>query len=198
MIMPKRVRLFFSFRSPYSYLGGPRIFSLPEKYDIELAWHGVPPMVNRGVPLSPSKAMYILMDSQRVAKRLGMPFQFPDPDPLEHAQGLLRGAEYASDKGRVGPWVLRLTRAIWGDQRNYTDEAVMREITEGAGLDLEGVLAAIKGNAAYDKRVEANVALLEEVGHWGVPTLEADGKLFWGQDRIDYLEEYLSEEGCKR
>lgn len=196
--MSKRVRLFFSFRSPYSYLGAPRIFSLPEKYDIDLEWHGVPPMVNRGVPLSPAKAMYILRDAQRVAKRLGMPFQFPNPDPLEHAHALLRGAEYANDKGRVAPWVVGLARAIWGDQRDYTDGSVMREITESAGLDLEGILAAIKGSEEYDIRIEANVDLLEEVGHWGVPTMEADGNLFWGQDRIDYLEEYLDEQGCKR
>ena len=196
--MSKRVRLFFSFRSPYSYLGSPRIFSLPEKYDIDLEWHGVPPMVNRGVPLSPAKAMYILLDAQRVAKRLGMPFQFPNPDPLDHAHSLLRGAEYANDKGRLAPWVTGLARAIWGDQRDYTGESVMREITETAGLDLEGILAAIKGNAEYDKRIEAHVNLLEEVGHWGVPTMEVDGNLFWGQDRIDYLEAYLDEQGCKR
>ncbi len=196
--MATRVRLFFSFRSPYSYLGAPRIFALPEKYDIDLEWHGVPPMVQRGVPLSPAKAMYILTDAQRVAKKVGLPFQFPNPDPLEYSAGLLRGAEYANDKGRVGPWVVAVTRAVWGDQRDISDQAVVRELTESSGLDAEGVLAAIEENEEYDKRVEANVALLEEVGHWGVPTMEVDGQIFWGQDRISYLEDYLTAGGWRR
>jgi 2-hydroxychromene-2-carboxylate isomerase len=194
--MAKRVRLFFSFRSPYSYLGGPRIFTLPEKYAIDLEWHGVPPMVQRGVPLSPAKALYILKDAQRMARKLGMPFQFPTPDPLEHARGLLRGAEYANEQGRVGPWVLAVMRAIWGDQRDISDRAVIREISESAGLEAESVLAAIAGNAGYDARIASNVKLLEEVGHWGVPTMEVDGELFWGQDRIIDLEAYLHEQGC--
>jgi len=196
--MSRRVRLYFSFRSPYSYLGGPRIFALPEKYAIDLEWHGVPPMVERGVPLSPAKLMYILSDASRVARRIGMPFQLPNPDPLPFARGLLRGAEYASDRGRVGPWVLGITRALWGEQRDASDPEVVRQVSAVAGVDREGVLAAIAGNEAYDARAEANAALLEEAGHWGVPTLEVDGQLFWGQDRIDYLEEYLEEQGLRK
>jgi 2-hydroxychromene-2-carboxylate isomerase len=194
----KRVRLFFSFRSPYSYLAGPRIFALPDAYDIDLEWHGVAPMVERGVPLSPAKMIYIVTDAQRVARKLGMPFQIPSPDPLPHARALLRGAEYANDRGKVGPWVLAVMRAIWGDQRDASDPALLREVARGTGLDEEGSLAAIEGNAAYDERVNANGKLLEEVGHWGVPTLEVDGNLFWGQDRISYLEDYLTEQGCRR
>jgi 2-hydroxychromene-2-carboxylate isomerase len=194
----RRVRLFFSFRSPYSYLGGPRIFALPERFDVDLQWHGVPPMVERGVPLSPAKLMYILSDATRVARRLGMPFQLPSPDPLPFARGLLRGAEYAKEQGRVGPWVIGVTRAIWGDQRDASDAEVVREVSRAAGVDPEGILAAIAGNDAYDARVEANARLLEEVGHWGVPTLEVDGQIFWGQDRVDYLEDYLDQEGLRR
>jgi 2-hydroxychromene-2-carboxylate isomerase len=196
--MSKRVRLFYSFRSPYSYLGGPRIFALPEKYAIDLQWHGVPPMVQRGVPLSPAKALYILRDAQRVAGRLGMPFQFPNPDPLEYSQGLLRGAEYAKDQGRLAPWVLAISGAVWGEQRDISDSAVVREITESAGLEAAPVQAAIEGNEEYDVRIASNADLLVEVGHWGVPTMEVDGELFWGQDRIDYLEAYLGEQGCRR
>lgn len=196
--MPRCVRLFYSFRSPYSYIGGPRIFALPERYDIDLQWHGVPPMIERGVPLSQAKLMYILVDAQRVARKLGLPFQLPSPDPLPFARGLLRGAEYARDGGRVGPWVLAVSRAVWGEQRDISDPAVVREITEAAGLDAEGVLRAIEGNEAYDARIDASAKLLEEVGHWGVPTLEVDGQLFWGQDRIAYLEDFLSGQGCRR
>jgi 2-hydroxychromene-2-carboxylate isomerase len=196
--MPKRVRLFYSFRSPYSYLGGPRIFALPEKYTIDLEWHGVPPMVQRGVPLSPAKALYILKDAQRVARRLGMPFHFPNPDPLDYSRGLLRGAECAKERGRLAPWVLGISRAIWGEQRDISDPAVVREITESVGLEAAPVQAAIEGNEGYDARIASNVDLLEEVGHWGVPTMEVDGELFWGQDRILDLEAYLAEQGCRR
>jgi len=72
--MATRVDYFFSFRSPYSYLSGPRAFALPERYDIELVFRGVIPMAMRGIPVPREKGLHTLRDVKREAVRLGMPF----------------------------------------------------------------------------------------------------------------------------
>ena len=180
------VRLFFSFRSPYSYLVAARAFDLPDKYNVDIEWCGVRPMVTRGVPLSPQKQMYIMRDCYRIAKKLDIPFG-KIKDPLgDGAIRCLNVAEYADDEGKLAEFVLGATRGIWSEGKEVAADEPLKEICESAGLDWDGCRAAID-NPDYTNRIENNIALLGALGHWGVPTFELDGELYWGQDRFDYL-----------
>jgi 2-hydroxychromene-2-carboxylate isomerase len=191
------IDFFFSFRSPYSYLAGPRAFALPDRFEIELAFRGVIPMVMRGQSVPREKGLHTLRDVDREARRLGMPFGRIH-DPL--GQGAMRClviSEHAVDVGREREFVLDASRAIWGEAVDVAGDDALRAVCELAGLSWPDCLAALEDPAML-ARVEANTAALGDLGHWGVPVFVFDGELFWGQDRIEDLEVALTDAGLSR
>jgi len=195
--MTESVELFFSFRSPFSYLAGPRAFALADSYDIELIYRGIRPMVTRGVPLPTAKKFYIFLDAAREAERLGMPFG-KIYDPL--GKGALRClyvAEHAAEAGRLPEFVLGASRAIWAEGVCVAGDKGLRKVCEAAGLSWDDCREAIN-NTEYHDRIESNNARLSELGHWGVPTFHYKDELFWGQDRIPHLEKILRADGLAK
>jgi len=191
------VEFFFSFRSPYSYLAGPRAFALADRFEVTVDYRGVRPMVTRGVPLPTAKRLYIVRDAQREARRLGMPFG-PLFDPLgDGALRCLAVAELAKDQGAERPFVVRASRAIWAEGVDVASDAGLRPVCEAVGLDWQACRAAF-GSPVYAARIEGNVARLREVGHWGVPTFVFGTEIFWGQDRIVDLERALRDAGLEK
>ena len=186
------VQFFFSFRSPYSYLAGPRAFALADRYPIEIRYRGVIPMAMRGQAVPRAKQLHTMRDTKREAMRLGMPFG-PVHDPIgEGARRTLLVGEHAAVLGREREFVLTASRAIWAEAADVSRDAPLRAVCERAGLEWDGCAAALTDPAMHE-RVEANTAALIALGHWGVPVFELDGELFWGQDRIEDLELALSE-----
>lgn len=187
----QRVDFFFSFRSPYSYLAGPRAFALTERFDIELVFRGVIPMAMRGQAVPAAKRLHTLRDSKREADRLGMPFgRVHDPIGLGALRCLLV-AEHAADAGRVRDFVLEASSAIWSQAVDVASDDGLRPICERAGLRWEDCAAAIE-DPAIRARVDENTAELARLGHWGVPLFVVGGELFWGQDRLEDVERALS------
>jgi 2-hydroxychromene-2-carboxylate isomerase len=192
-----RVEFYFSFRSPYSYLAGPRAFALPERYDVELAFRGVRPMAMRGQPLPLAKRLYILRDAKREADRLGLPFG-KIHDPLgEGVWRCLTIAEHAARAGRLRELVLAVSRGIWGEGLDVARDRGLRAVCERVGLAWPDCRAAI-ANPEYRERVEENTASLARLGQWGVPVFVFAGEAFWGQDRIEDLELALRGAGLGR
>ncbi|MGA2452610.1 MAG: DsbA family protein [Solirubrobacteraceae bacterium] len=192
-----RLDFFFSFRSPYSYLAAPRAFALPERFDVEVVFRGVIPMVMRGQSVPRAKSLHTLRDVAREARRLGMPFG-PVYDPLgDGALRCLLVAEHAVDVGRQREFVLMASRAIWAQAVDVSRDEGLRPICEQAGLSWGGCEEALR-DQRMRARVDANTAALSDLGHWGVPVLVFDGELFWGQDRIEDLTIALSDAGLER
>lgn len=190
------VEVFLSYRSPYSYLAGPRAFALAERFEIDLRYRGVRPMVTRGVPLPNAKRLYILMDAKREADRLGMPFGNIF-DPLgEGALRCLNIGEYANTLGLAGAFFIRATRAIWAEGQDVRKDAVLAALCKESGLSWDVCRKAIDDPAITDQ-IEKNIAHLRELGQWGVPTFAFEGEVFWGQDRIVDLESALKKAGLR-
>uniref|UniRef100_A0A6J5ZH67 Unannotated protein n=1 Tax=freshwater metagenome TaxID=449393 RepID=A0A6J5ZH67_9ZZZZ len=189
-----RVDYFYSFRSPYSYLSGPRAFALADDFEIDLRFRGVIPMMMRGESVPTAKRLHTLRDVKREADRLGMPFGRIH-DPLgEGATRTLAVSEHAIDEGRAREFVLSASQAIWAEATDPATDAGLQAICERAGLDWQGCLAALK-DPAIAARVEANTDELVDIGHWGVPVLVFEGEQFWGQDRIEDLALVLGDHG---
>jgi len=192
-----RLDFFFSFRSPYSYLAAPRAFGLADRYDVEVVFRGVIPMVMRGQSVPRAKGVHTLRDVKREARRLGMPFGRIH-DPLgEGAIRCLLIAEHAVDVGREREFVLAASRAIWAEAVDVARDQGLRRICELAGLSWPACEQAL-ADRALRARVEADTAALSDLGHWGVPVLTFEGELFWGQDRIEDLQIALSDAGRER
>lgn len=186
----EQVEFFFSFRSPYSYLAGPRAFALADRYDIDVVFRGVIPMAMRGQSVPRAKRLHTMRDTKREADRLGMPFGRVH-DPLgAGATRCLLISEHAKDAGKVREFVLAASRGIWAQAADVARDEPLRAICERAGLDW-GACAAALEDPAISARVDANTARLADLGHWGVPVFVVGDELFWGQDRLEDVEALL-------
>jgi 2-hydroxychromene-2-carboxylate isomerase len=188
---------FYSFRSPYSYLSGPRAFALPDRFEVKLRFRGVIPMAMRGQAVSRAKRLHTIRDVAREAHRLGMPFgRIHDPIG-EGAERCLLVAAYAVDQERAREFVLSGGQGIWGEAISVESERGLRQVSERAGLDWKQCERALR-DPAYHKRVEQDTQALAEAGLWGVPVLVFRGEPFWGQDRIGAVETALRDAGLQR
>ncbi|MBT8491989.1 MAG: DsbA family protein, partial [Deltaproteobacteria bacterium] len=190
MIASRRetVELFFSFRSPYSYLAAPRVFRLAERFRVGVRFRGVLPMVEREETLHRDKVLHLIRDARREARHLGMPFG-PMCDPIgDGVRNCLAIAERAQELGMdVGALVMRLGRGIWAEAADVSRHRVLARLVGAAGLDWSRLEPALHDDS-IDEVLAANRQALTSAGHWGVPTMVFRDEPFWGQDRIDDLE----------
>lgn len=212
--MSATVDVFWSFRSPYSYLVTPDLLRLRDDFDVDIKYRPVLPIAVRSKDSLFSgdrkPAQYIIMDSFRRAEFLGMKIAFPSPDPvvqdfqtfevsddqpfIYRLTGL--GVE-AARRGKGIELAYRVSHLIWGSEPGWDQGDRLAEAVAKAGLDLADMEKTI---ATYDPmtEVEANHAALEAAGHWGVPTMVFEGEPFFGQDRIETLRWRLEKKGFRR
>ncbi len=210
--MTATVDLFWSFRSPYSYLATPEALQLQKRFDIELRFRPVLPLAVRQPgffsPENLKRAKYILIDWPRRAEMLGLPHAWPSPDPIvqdlktyeiaDEQPYIYRltwlGVE-AERRGRGVPFAAEVSRLIFGGTEDWHLGDHLAKAAARAGLDLEQMDLAIADPESHRMAVERNQQDLEAAGHWGVPTFVFRGEPFFGQDRIETLRWRLDREG---
>jgi 2-hydroxychromene-2-carboxylate isomerase len=195
--------LYWSFRSPYSYLAIDRYEALTEAYDLAIDLKPVYPLAIRQPDFfersHPNWLGYTIRDVARLAQYHGIPLAPPRPDPIvqdiatrriaadqPYIFRLVRLGQAAARRGRSLAFCAAAARLIWGGTANWHEGDHLAQAAAGAGLDLAILDAEAEADAAaLDAEVAANQAALEAAGHWGVPTLVFNGEPFFGQDRID-------------
>jgi 2-hydroxychromene-2-carboxylate isomerase len=215
MIVSNTVNLFYSFRSPYSYLATPGALQLERDFELKVFLRPVLPLALRQPdffsPDNVRRAKYIMMDWLRRAQMLGMPHRWPSPDPIVQDlqtyaiapdQPYIYRLTYlgveAQRRGRGIQFASEVSAVIFGGTRDWHMGDHLKDAAARAGLDLASMDEAIKDPASHREDVEANQRALERTGHWGVPTFEYRGEPFFGQDRIDTLRWRLGKEGLSR
>ena len=214
--MTLRADIFWSFRSPYSYLATRRYRSLTEQYDLDFTLRPVYPLAIRQPDFfersHPNWLRYTFLDVFRVAQHLGVPFGPPRPDPIvqdiatrtiaaeqPHIYRLTRLGQAAARRGKGLAFADEVSRLIWGGAEGWNEGEHLAGAAQRAGLDLAELDAEVEAQPeALDAEIAANQAALEEAGHWGVPTLVFDGEPFFGQDRLDALLWRLGQHGLSR
>lgn len=214
--MSLSVDLFWSFRSPYSYLALPKTMRLVAEYDVEVRARPVYPLAVR-VPdffkrADPRFARYVAIDSWRVAEREGIPFRFPRPDPIvqnmstlevaaeqPYIHRLTRLGAAAQLAGRGLPFIAEVSRVLWdGSVERWNEGDHLAKAAARAGCDLAAFDAAILADPApFDAVITENERAHAASGHWGVPTFVFAGEPFFGQDRIDLLLWRMEQKGLK-
>lgn len=214
--MSLSVDLYWSFRSPYSYLATPRLVALQKEYAFDLNVRIVFPIAvridgffDRVNPLWPP---YLMRDTYRIAQYYGIPYGWPQPDPIvqdmatrqvskdqPYIYRLCRLGVEATRRGRGLPFITEVSRLIFGgDVVGWHEGSHLADATARAGLDLAELDAAIlKDPAGYDAEINRNQADLEAAGHWGVPTMVFEDEPFFGQDRIDLLIWRMKQKGLQ-
>ncbi|WOE76547.1 2-hydroxychromene-2-carboxylate isomerase [Alterisphingorhabdus coralli] len=209
--------LFFSFRSPYSYLAVGRYRAMTEEYDLDITLRTVLPIAIRDPDIlftgNPAAPRYIVMDSMRSAAFLGIPIAWPRPDPVvqnlmtreiaeeqPHIHRIVRLGQAATRRGKGLAFAHEAAQLIWdGSIDGWNEGDHLAKAAERAGLDFAELEAeAVSDAEALDAEVAGNQAALEEAGHWGVPTLVFDGEPFFGQDRIDVALWRMEQAGLKK
>ena len=210
------IDVFWSFRSPYSYLATPDLLKLEADYQVELNLRVVFPIAIRAKSSlfdssNRKPAMYIVMDSVRRAEFLGMPMHFPPkPDPVTQDYQTMEVAEdqpliyrmaklgvEAQRRGKGIPFAKEVSHLVYGGTEGWDQGDHLSKAAAAAGLDLADMDQAILDDDHLEE-IEKNHQMLEEAGHWGVPTMVLRGEPFFGQDRIETLRWRLDKYGLKR
>ncbi len=204
--MSNEIDLYWSFRSPYSYLATPRLRELVQETGADLVVKPVLPIAVR-IPgffdtVNPLWPPYLMRDVARLAEFHGMKISWPRPDPIvqdfstrqvaaeqPYIHRLTRLGVAAADRGKGLDFLYEVSHLIWDGSVDGWDQGDhLAEATRRAGLDLAQLDAETAANAgAFDQRIEQNQKDLEAAGHWGVPTMVFEGEPFFGQDRVDLL-----------
>jgi 2-hydroxychromene-2-carboxylate isomerase len=187
---PLTCELWFSFRSPYSYLALERIEDVLAPHGVPLVLKPIAPMVTRGFAVPSIKRMYIVRDAKREADRLGIPFgELCDPlgAGVDHCLAI---AHWAAQRGQLMAFARSAMRGIWAEARDVAEYVDLRHIVERAGLSWDDARAAI-GDPEAAKAAQAYAAELAVYNLWGVPSLRCGDFLAWGQDRLALLADRL-------
>jgi 2-hydroxychromene-2-carboxylate isomerase len=209
--MAPAVDVYWSFRSPYSYLATPGMLALRRDFEVDVNLRVVLPLAVRSPdffnPENAKRGRYIQLDWPRTAEFLGMPHAWPSPDPIvQNLETFEIAAEQpyiyrlsclgveAQRRGRGIDFAAEVSRLLFGGTRDWHQGDHLAKAAERANLDFAKMEAANEGESQLAE-VEANQKRLEEAGHWGVPTFVFDSEPFFGQDRIDMLRARLDARG---
>lgn len=196
----KTVDFYFDFISPFAYLASTQLPKLARQHNVTFAFHPIDLFAakraagntgpsNREIP---AKIKYLVADLQRWARRYDVPLGFPKG--FDTAR-LNRGYLWAHTQGaEAADRYLRSAYAeVWVRSGDPADPALLRAAAAGAGLSADELVRGVDAQPivqAYDTENQAAQAR----GVFGVPIFIVDEQMFWGNDRIMFLEEYLKGE----
>lgn len=194
--MSKTLEFYFDFGSPTAYLAYKRLTQLQAAYDLEVIYK---PMLLGGVfkaagnaspVMVPSKGKYMMMhDLPRFQKRYGVTLNFNPNFPI-NTLPLMRGAIAAQELNCFDQYATAVFDAIWLKAKNLGDPEIIAETLADAGLDVEALLAKAQDPSIKQALISATEEAVErEI--FGAPTMFMDGEMYFGQDRLDFIEEAL-------
>ena len=189
----REIEFFFDYGSPASYLAYTQMPRIAQRTGAEIVYRpfllgGVFKATGNRSPIEiPPKGAWMMGDLARFAKRYGVPYVRNPHFPI-NTLNLMRGAIAAENEGRLIPYSDAIFRAVWADQRNMEDPIVIATVLREAGFDPAAMMAAI-GTAQVKDRLRANTEEAVSRGVFGAPTFFVGKELFFGQDRLDFVEE---------
>ena len=213
-----KIDLYFSYRSPYSYLILPRMLKLKEEYDIEINFKVVYPIAIRMPEWFEGKNMFTyfffkMIDMRRQAKKLGVPFTTKlKPDPIR--QNIMTGkisshqpyifdichlGQMAQMKGVGMEFAFEVSSLIFGGVENWNTDENLSEAAKKVGLDLNQLKESVRVHEEeIIGQIKQNQVDQLNAGHHGVPLTVIGEKYFFGQDQFDKIMETLLELGLKK
>jgi carboxymethylenebutenolidase len=198
--MAKTIDYYLWPQSPWTYLGHERFAAIARA---ALATIKVLPVdlgrvfpVSGGLPLAkraPQRQAYRLVELKRFSEFLGRPLNLQPryfPVASDDAAKLIIAVDEADGTDAAMRIAGALLRGVWAEQRNIADPGVLQAMLVETGLAARR-LDDSQSQAVHD-RYEADSQRAIDAGVFGAPTYVVDGELFWGQDRLDFLERRLA------
>ena len=194
------IDLYFSYRSPYSYLILPRMLKLKNKYKLDVNFKIVYPIAIRLPEFFKDRNLFyfttLMMDIKRKAKKLDIPLKLPiKPDPIN--QNIITGkisknqpyifdichmGQLMCNRGKGIEFAYELSTLIWS-VKNWNTDDKLKALLADFGEDLDEVRESIKNDEKnLIEEIEMNQLDQKEAGHHGVPLNVYKEKYYFGQD----------------
>ena len=203
--MSNPIEFYFDFSSPYGYLGSLRIQEVADKHQRQVDWHpillGAIFKVSGQAPLTtfPLKGDYAIMDFQRSAREVKLPYSHPEKFPIATvaaARTVWWVKEHTDNtiSSKTSDLVQAFFKAYYVDGKDIGDANVVLETASDLGIDKDTLAAALQEPTVKDRlKTAVNNALEKQV--FGSPMMIVDGESFWGNDRIEQVDRWLTRGG---
>jgi len=193
--MTKAVEFLFDFGSPTSYLAYKQLPKIASRHGARIVWTPIllgavfKATGNTSPAMIPSKARYMNADLARFAKRYNVVLNFNTHFPV-NTLSLMRGAVAYQPTSQFDIYVNAIFDAMWAHPRNLNDPGEVAHVLHDIGLRPEEFMARIE-QVDVKEKLKANTEAAIARGVFGAPTFFVNGEMFFGQDRLDFVEEAL-------
>ena len=193
-----QIDYFFATISPNCYLAGLRLEAIAARHGHDIAYRPLDPMAlfprtGGQIPSQrhESRKAYRLQELRRQSKKAGMPLNihpaFWPTNPAPSSYAIIAAAQMGG--GDLPGLIHAFTRAVWAENRDIADADVVADVLTAHGFDPQ------QADRRMLAAAETYVGNLEEAvarGVFGVPFYIVGAEMFWGQDRLDDLDQHLS------
>lgn len=197
MTTTKTVEFVFDVGSPTTYLAWTQLPKIAKRNDATVTYTpvllgGIFKATGNASPVTvKAKGRWMLDDLRLWAKKYKVPFEMNPHFPI-NTLPLMRGAAACREDGTLDAYLKAVFQAIWVDGKDMGSPEVISEVLAEGGLDADHVLARVQEDAVKQKLI-ANTEAAVERGVFGCPTFFVGERMFFGQDRLTFVEDALSD-----
>ena len=198
--MPATVDYYFAPQSPWTYLGHTRFSALVQASGARVRLLpvdlGAVFAVSGGLPLGkrpPQRQAYRLVELRRYSDHLGLPMVVQPryfPVSGDDAARLIIAVDQQDGSAAAMRLAGAVFTAVWAQERDIASSQTLAELLQESGLPLTRLEQS--RSPEVQQQYEANTRQAIDGNIFGAPTYVVDGEMFWGQDRLDFVERKLS------
>ena len=189
--MIKPFDFYFDFVSPYSFIAHKEIRKIENKAGIKIRYrpillgglhnlHGI-----KAPAFIPAKAKHMIRDCKLIAERNNVKFKFNSYFPIK-SLNLMRGVLVAEEDNIKNYYIDNVFNTIWQDGLNMNDENIIYKILKNLNINPKTFTLRSTSSSIKDS-LRKKTSDAYEKGIFGAPTFVSNNKIFWGQDRIEFV-----------
>ena len=194
----KSVEFYFDLGSPYSYLAYYRLLQMAERQEIQIVYKpillgGVFKATGNRSPIEiPVKGVYSILDMQRWAEYYQIPMQMNPHFPMNTLtlMRILTGVQLLSLE-KFEQVLKLLFDAMFGTPQNLNEPTVLAEVLEPSGFSVEDIMSMVQSEVLKQKLITETEQAIQR-GLFGAPTFFVGDEMYWGQDRLHFVEQALN------
>ena len=195
--MIKSLDFYFDFISPYSYFVHKEIIKIEKKNSIKVRYkpillgglhnlHGI-----KAPAFIPAKAKHMIRDCKLIAEKNGIIFKFNSYFPIK-SLNLMRGVFVAEEDNFKSYYIENIFNSIWQDGLNMNDENIIQKVLKNLNVNPKTFFLR-STSSSIKELLKTKTGDAYNKGIFGAPSFVVNNKIFWGQDRIEFALNELSQ-----
>ena len=194
--MAKNIDFYFDFGSPTAYLAFTQLQLIAKRNGVNLIFHpillgGIFKATGNSPPAAiPAKGLYMMRDLQRYAEKYQVPYERNPFFPI-NTLSLMRGAVSYQNNGDFERYVNVIFHNMWVEPKNLNDEDVLKKMLIENNFEYNDFLKRTSDQRIKDQLI-SNTEKVVQKGAFGAPTIFIGEEMFFGQDRMDFIEQYIN------